>query len=154
MLVTFACPSCHTRLAVDDDLAGKKIKCRNCDARVVVPERETVEPMVSSSAAAGGPGGFELAEWLLRTAGTVTLTLGGVGLLIWLMFIGWTALKVLTNKSPEDVAVVGMGVVAMMATWWSATLASVFTAAGLAFGFGSIVRSQRRMADAASNRSA
>jgi predicted Zn finger-like uncharacterized protein len=154
MLITFACPSCHTRLAVDDDLAGKKIKCRNCDARVVVPEPETMEPMVSPSVAAGGPGGFEMAEWLLRTAGTIALTLGGIGLLIWLMFIGWTTLKVLTNKTPDDVTVVGMGVVAMMAAGWSATLASVFTTAGLALGFASIVRSQRRMADAASSRSA
>lgn len=37
-MITFECAECDQTLEVSDDLAGRKIKCRKCDTRQIVPK--------------------------------------------------------------------------------------------------------------------
>jgi DNA-directed RNA polymerase subunit RPC12/RpoP len=39
-MITFECAECNQTLEVSDDLAGRKIKCRKCDSRQIVPKPE------------------------------------------------------------------------------------------------------------------
>jgi formylglycine-generating enzyme required for sulfatase activity len=37
-MIAFACPSCHKKLKVDDELAGKKVRCPGCGTVLAVPQ--------------------------------------------------------------------------------------------------------------------
>src|ERR1019366_10730068 len=37
MVIRVTCPSCENRFNVDDDLRGKKVRCRECKETVTVP---------------------------------------------------------------------------------------------------------------------
>jgi len=57
MAITFACSACGAKYSVKDEFAGKKTRCKKCNARV----RESgIEP-----ATIGKPA--FLIDWLLRT---------------------------------------------------------------------------------------
>lgn len=52
MPVVFYCSGCQKRFTADDDLIGKRVRCKNCGLKRVVPEtselQEIVEPWVVS----------------------------------------------------------------------------------------------------------
>ncbi len=43
MTISFACPECGRKYVLNDDLAGKKIKCKGCEAAIRVPEVADVD---------------------------------------------------------------------------------------------------------------
>src|SRR5437763_1613920 len=43
MPIQISCPGCKASYAVDDELGGKKIRCRKCEAPVAVPAAEPAD---------------------------------------------------------------------------------------------------------------
>jgi len=50
MSIEFVCDECGASTDVTDDLAGKNIRCRECDAPGVVPEAKEVAPLIKRRA--------------------------------------------------------------------------------------------------------
>jgi hypothetical protein len=50
MTITFACPGCAKRYSVNQDLAGKRAKCKQCGHGMTVPAAVAAEPAASSPA--------------------------------------------------------------------------------------------------------
>ena len=45
MSITFHCDSCGKKFTVDDSLAGRRAKCKNCQAPIVVPAADEDAPI-------------------------------------------------------------------------------------------------------------
>ena len=45
-MITISCSACQKKLSVKEDLAGKKVKCPQCGAGLVIPEAAEGEPTV------------------------------------------------------------------------------------------------------------
>ena len=44
MAISFACHQCGRRYQVDEGLAGKRVKCKECEAVLSVPAPEAARP--------------------------------------------------------------------------------------------------------------
>lgn len=47
----FNCPSCSQRIKCEDDLAGKAVRCPNCNNKITVPQESDVAPVINPPAA-------------------------------------------------------------------------------------------------------
>jgi DNA-directed RNA polymerase subunit RPC12/RpoP len=147
VLTTFACTSCHTHLAVDSDRAGKKIKCRHCDARVTVPQPELLEPEETAAARPARPfGRTPWYDWLLKASGAIALGLGVPTELIWLVGLVSTAAEPGVLSTPER----------RNALWtqfgtWLATLMVTLFAGGFAFAVAEGRKALRQIAGSTSS---
>ncbi|HET6426064.1 MAG TPA: CocE/NonD family hydrolase [Planctomycetaceae bacterium] len=45
MTISFSCPECGRKYDLKDELAGKKIKCRGCEAAIRVPDTDEVDDL-------------------------------------------------------------------------------------------------------------
>ena len=52
-MIKFQCKECGKTFVVDDTLAGKKAKCKNCKAIITVPEAKTTQPESPKAPATG-----------------------------------------------------------------------------------------------------
>ena len=68
MMIRFKCPNCHTEFEVEDELAGARVACSECDTRFQVPtlfpSEESAFVMTDEKPAGDNPGRLDLSSEL------------------------------------------------------------------------------------------